>query len=179
LCFLDTFWTMKCISAGGTFSEVISFSSLLFSRYYYCYCYSYSPKLCLSVSLSVCCARKAKFIREPTYSRDIVTFSLLCCVFCFCSFGGKNVNYSSKNLSQRMSFAKKRSSSSFSRKAETTKEMTTTTNNNTNDENSNNTNTNNSSSSKKSSSFTLPPSPNRETMFSFHCSATCSHGMLR
>lgn len=86
LCFLDTFWTMKCISAGGTFSEVISFSSLLFSRYYYCYCYSYSPKLCLSVSLSVCCARKAKFIREPTYSRDIVTFSLLFACFLFLQF---------------------------------------------------------------------------------------------
>ena len=83
-------------------------------------------------------------------------------------------------LSQRMrmSFAKKRSSSSFLSKAET-KEMTTTTNNNNNNENNNNTNNNASSSSKKSSSFTLPPSPNRETMFSFHCSATCSHGMLR
>ena len=101
--------------------------------------------------------------------------------FVFWQFWRQNVKYSSKNLSQRMriSFAKKRSSSSSfatTTKAETTKEMTNT-NNNTNDEN--NTNTNNSSSSKKSSSFTLPPSPNRETMFSFHCSATCSHGMLR
>ena len=135
-----------------------------------------------SVSLSLCLsiARVKQSSSESRLRRDIITFSVLfVCFLFFGSFGGKNVNYSSKNLSQRMSFAKKRSSSSFSRKAETTKEMTTTTNNNTNDENSNNTNTNNSSSSKKSSSFTLPPSPNRETMFSFHCSATCSHGMLR
>ena len=136
-----------------------------------------------SVSLSLCLS-VARVKQSSSESRLIVEISLpfLCClrVFCFWQcFGGKNVNYSSKNLSQRMSFAKKRSSSSFSRKAETTKEMTTTTSNNTNDENSNTTNTNNSSSSKKSSSFTLPPSPNRETMFSFHCSATCSHGMLR
>ena len=107
------------------------------------------------------------------------------CIFFFLQFWRQKTSIIRQNpLSQRMrmSFAKKRSSSSSfatTTKAETTKEMTNTNTNNDENNNNNNNNNNTSSSRKKSSSFNLPPSLNRETMFSFHCSATCSHGMLR